>query len=75
MPIVTVQLMEGRDPERLEAMQTAIARAIAETIEAPIGTVRVMVNEMKPHQFSVGGEPIRVVKARRTDAAADTTDA
>lgn len=69
MPIVTIQLMEGRDPDRIEAMGSAVAAAIAETIDAPIGTVRVMVNEMRQHQYSVGGEPIRVVMERRAPGA------
>ena len=65
MPIVTIQLMQGRDPERIEAMHAAVASAIADSIDAPIETVRIMVNEMEPHQFSVGGEAIAAVKARR----------
>ena len=69
MPIVTIQLMEGRDPAALEAMQTAVATAIADTIDAPVGTVRIMVNEMRPHQYSVGGEAIAAVKARRAEEA------
>lgn len=73
MPIVTIQLMEGRDPQRLEEMAAAVATAISETIEAPIESVRVMINEMREHQYSVGGRPIRVVKAERA-AADEATD-
>lgn len=69
MPIVTIQLMEGRDPEKIEAMGSAVAQAIADAIDAPIGTVRVMVTEMQQHQYSVGGEPIRLVKERRAAEA------
>jgi 4-oxalocrotonate tautomerase len=71
MPIVTIQLMEGRPPERIEAMQAAVASAIAETIGAPIESVRILVREMQEHQYSVGGRPIRVVKAERAAQSED----
>ena len=69
MPIVTIQLMKGRDPARIQDMIRAVSHAIADTIDAPIGTVRVMVNEMEDHQFGVGGTPIAEVKAERALAA------
>jgi 4-oxalocrotonate tautomerase len=67
MPIVTIQLMEGRPPERIEAMQAAVASAIG----APIESVRILVREMQEHQYSVGGRPIRVVKAERAAQSED----
>lgn len=71
MPIVSIELMEGRPPERIEAMQAAVAQAIADTIDAPIGTVRILVREMQEHQYSVGGRPIRVVKNERATQSED----
>lgn len=71
MPIVTIGLMEGRDPERIQAMMHDVAHAIADAIDAPIETVRILVNEMQPHQFSVGGRSIAEVKAERAAAAAE----
>ncbi len=68
MPLVNINMMEGRPPNQIEEMAGAVARAIAETLDAPIETVRIMVNEMKPHQYSVGGKPIRVVQAERSAA-------
>lgn len=71
MPIVTIQLMEGRPPERIQAMMREVSRAIAETLDAPIETVRVMVNEMQDHQYAVGGRPVAEVKAERARLAAE----
>jgi 4-oxalocrotonate tautomerase len=65
MPIVHVNLMEGRPPEKIEKMIVAVSEAIATTLEAPIETVRVMVHEMEPHQYGIGGKPWREVKAER----------
>jgi 4-oxalocrotonate tautomerase len=68
MPLVRIDMMEGRPPEKIEAMISAVSRAIADTLEAPIDTVRVMVNEMAPHQYGVGGKPWRVVLEERRRA-------
>jgi len=65
MPLVYINLMEGRPPEKIEKMITAVSEAIADSLEAPIETVRIMVNEMQPHQYGVGGKPWTVVKAER----------
>lgn len=69
MPIVTIQLLRGRPPEKIQDMIRGVSLAIAEAIDAPIGTVRVMVNEMEEHQYGVGGRPITEVKAERARAA------
>lgn len=57
MPLVHIDMMKGRPPEAIGSMITAVSEAIAETLDAPIGTVRVIVNEMEPHQYGVGGKP------------------
>ena len=71
MPLVHINLMEGRPPEKIEAMISAVSQAIADSIECDIGTVRVMVREMKEHQYGVGGKPMRVVRAERAAASAE----
>lgn len=70
MPLVSINLMEGRPPETIERMIAAVSEAIAESLNAPIGSVRVMVNEMQVHQYGVGGKPWRVVTEERARATA-----
>lgn len=65
MPIVTVDMMEGRPPEKVEAMIRAVSHAVATSLDAPIETVRVIVHEMQPHQYGVGGKPWPEVVAER----------
>lgn len=65
MPLVHIDLMEGRPPEKIEKMITAVSEAISTSLEAPIESVRIYVNEMQMHQYGVGGKPWRVVKAER----------
>lgn len=69
MPLVSINLMEGRPPETIERMIAAVSEAIADSLEAPIGSVRIMVNEMQPHQYGIGGEPWRIVQEERARAA------
>jgi 4-oxalocrotonate tautomerase len=57
MPLVHVDLMEGRSPERIAAMIRSVSEAIADSLEAPIDSVRVVVNQMAPHEYGVGGKP------------------
>lgn len=70
MPLVSINIMEGRPPEKIENMITAVSEAIAESLEAPIASVRIMVNEMHEHQYGVGGKPWRVVREERARASA-----
>jgi 4-oxalocrotonate tautomerase len=66
MPIVQVSLMEGRPSEKIEKMVIAVSEAVSTSLEAPIETVRVIVYEMQPHQYGVGGKPWRVVQEDRS---------
>lgn len=65
MPIVQVNLVEGRTPEQIAAMIRGVSEAIATSLDAPIETVRVIVNEMAEHQYGVGGDPWPEVRRKR----------
>ncbi len=66
MPLVHIDLMEGRSPDRIDGMIAAVSEAIAQSLDAPIESVRIVVNEMKPHQYGIGGLSWpAVVEARR----------
>lgn len=71
MPLVYINLMEGRPPEKIEGMIHAVSHAIADSLDADLSTVRVMVNEMKEHQYGIAGKPMRVVREERALAARD----
>jgi len=73
MPLVTINLMEGRPPEKIERMITGVSDAIADALDAPIDSVRIVVNEMREHQYGVGGKPWRVVQAERVRAAEEAS--
>lgn len=56
MPIVQVNMMEGRPPEKIAEMIQRVSDAVSESLDAPIASVRVIVNELAPHQYGVGGK-------------------
>lgn len=74
MPIVTVNLVEGRSPEQIEGMIAEVSDALVRSLDAPIETVRIMVNEMPSYGFGIAGRPARVVMAERQAAAAQSAD-
>jgi 4-oxalocrotonate tautomerase family enzyme len=53
-------------------MITAVSHAIADSLEADLDTVRVMVYEMEEHQYGVAGKPMRVVREERARAKEQT---
>ena len=65
MPLVHIDMMKGRPPEKVASMITAVSEAIAHSLDAPLASVRVIVNEMEPHQYGVGGKPWPEVVAER----------
>lgn len=69
MPLVTINVMQGRPVEKIERMIVAVSHAIADTLDAPIGTVRIIVNEMQPHQYGIGGKPWPLIVADREAGA------
>jgi 4-oxalocrotonate tautomerase len=58
MPFVDVTLVEGRPPERLRDLITAITAAVADTLDAPRESVRVVLREVPATHFAAGGVTI-----------------
>ena len=55
MPIVTVNMMEGRSDEQKERMIEEVSDALSRTLDAPKESVRIMINEMPKQHFGIGG--------------------
>jgi 4-oxalocrotonate tautomerase len=69
MPIVTVNMMEGRSQEKIAQVIAAMSEAISASLEAEINSVRIIVNEVQPHQFGVAGKTFDTVLDERAAAA------
>ena len=65
MPYVQVTLAKGRSPEQIRSLMAAISDAVHASIDVPVSSVRVWLNEVDEANMSVGGVPLPEVKARR----------
>ena len=59
MPIVIARLMEGRPPEKIEALIAALTDATSRALDAPQESVRVIVEEVPKSHWGIGGQSAR----------------
>ncbi|MFC3040489.1 4-oxalocrotonate tautomerase [Virgibacillus xinjiangensis] len=55
MPLVNVQIMEGRSKEKIETMMENVTNTISESLDAPKENVRVIVTEVPKSHWAIGG--------------------
>ncbi len=55
MPILTVNIKEGRTLEQKRAMVTKVTEAVCETMGVPKTAVRIIINEMANDNFAIAG--------------------
>ena len=53
MPIIQITMLEGRD-ELIEACIRNVARTVHESLDTPLTSIRVIVNEVPKNRFAVG---------------------
>jgi 4-oxalocrotonate tautomerase len=68
MPLVHVQMANGRTPEQKRALMTAMTDAVVEHLGAPRESVRVWITEFPDTDFMAAGE---VLADRRARLASD----
>lgn len=68
MPLVRVDIMQGRPPEVIEELHERLAHLVAEVLDTPIERVRTYITQFPPEAWGIGGVPASV--ARREDIAA-----
>ncbi|MEG1799566.1 MAG: 2-hydroxymuconate tautomerase family protein [Synergistaceae bacterium] len=55
MPIVVVNIKEGRTLDQKRAMVTKMTEVLCETMEVKETSVRIIINEMKNDNFAIAG--------------------
>lgn len=55
MPIIHIELLEGRTLEQKRNMVSKVTAAVVETAKCPAEAVRIIIKEMSPCDFSEGG--------------------
>ncbi|TDL44568.1 tautomerase family protein [Kocuria rosea] len=54
MPIVTINMVAGRDRAVVQDCLREVAKTVSRTLDAPLSSVRVLVNEVDPELWTVG---------------------
>ncbi|MBU8787590.1 MULTISPECIES: 4-oxalocrotonate tautomerase [Bacillus] len=62
MPIVHIQLLEGRPAEKVEEVIQSVTDTISATLGAPKENVRVLVTEIPKSHWGIGGTPASKAK-------------
>jgi 4-oxalocrotonate tautomerase len=57
MPIVRIDVMEGRPLETLQRLIVQVTETVAQVLDTPADRVRVIVNEVPPDLWGIGGVP------------------
>ncbi len=63
MPFVRIDLVRGRDRAMLVRLIEEVSRVVADTLDTPLERVRVMVNEVEPDLWGIGGVPYSIARA------------
>ncbi|MEE6450660.1 2-hydroxymuconate tautomerase family protein [Gottfriedia acidiceleris] len=55
MPIIQIQLIEGRSPDLKKQLMREINEVVCRTLDVQPGQVRILINEFEKANWSVGG--------------------
>jgi 4-oxalocrotonate tautomerase len=55
MPLIEIHLLEGRTDDQKKALLTAVTAAVHESIDAPLESIRVWVQEFSPREYMIAG--------------------
>lgn len=70
MPFIDVTLVEGRSPDQLRALVTALTEAAVSTVDAPRESIRVVIRELPPTHWAAGD--VTIAERRAAASAADS---
>jgi len=54
MPLIQINIVKGRERDTVKECIRRVARTVSETLDAPLSTVRVIVNEIEPDYWATG---------------------
>jgi 4-oxalocrotonate tautomerase len=63
MPIITISLVEGRTPAQIRAMIQAVSDAAVTTLDAPLDTINIVVNEVAARHWGAGAATLAELQA------------
>ena len=68
MPMVRIDMLAGRPPEKLVELHGRVSELVAEILDTPVERVRTIITEVPPECWGIGGVP--ATKARAAERLA-----
>ncbi|MFP7296787.1 2-hydroxymuconate tautomerase [Neobacillus niacini] len=59
MPFIQVNILKGRSPEKKELLIREVTNVVSEVLEAPVQSIRIMINELEPEHWGIAGESVK----------------
>jgi 4-oxalocrotonate tautomerase len=59
MPFIQINILKGRSPEKKEKLISEVTNIVANVLEAPVQSVRIMINELEPEHWGIAGESVK----------------
>lgn len=56
MPLVNIQLMEGRPQEKIDALIKNVTETVSHSLDSPTENIRVIVTEVPKTHWGIGGK-------------------
>jgi 4-oxalocrotonate tautomerase len=64
MPLIQVQILEGRPEEKIKELIVNLTSTASETLGAPKESIRVIVTEIPKSHWGIGGVPVSDIPGR-----------
>jgi 4-oxalocrotonate tautomerase len=64
MPLIQIHILEGRTPEQKEELIEKMSHLVAETLQSPIQSVRVLIHEIPLEHWGIAGESVKTIRGR-----------
>jgi 4-oxalocrotonate tautomerase len=68
VPLVRIDILEGRPPEVIEELHSRVASLVAEITDSPIERVRTYITEIPAANWGIGGVPAAKARADEVEA-------
>ncbi|TSI08713.1 4-oxalocrotonate tautomerase [Lysinibacillus sp. BW-2-10] len=62
MPIIQIQILEGRSEETVEVLIENVTNSVSETLNTPTDNIRVIVTEVPNTHWGRAGKPMSKIK-------------
>ena len=63
MPLVRIDMLEGRPPAKVGELHRRVSALVAEILDTPVERVRTIVTEVPPSHWGIGGVPASQARA------------